>query len=56
MPTRVEVMRSVEDYLRTRNKARMPQPIVSAIVVGLCMIFLGALMSGLFWSVSGLAS
>jgi hypothetical protein len=56
MPTRAEMMHSVEEYLRTRNEARMPQPIVSAIAVGLCMIFLGALMSGLFWSVSRFAS
>ena len=42
-------MHAAEDYLRTREEARQPQPIWSAQAVGVCTILLGIAMVGLNW-------
>lgn len=43
----------MEDYLRTREEARRPQPIWSAQAIGICLIILGAVMAALSWFASG---
>ena len=44
MPDRATVMISVHDYLRARERAREPMPIVSAYISGGCLLLLGAAM------------
>jgi len=45
-------MHAMEDYLRTREEARKPQPIWSAQAIGVCLIVLGAVTAGLSWFAS----
>jgi len=49
MPDREMAMEAMEDYLRTRDEARKPQPIWSAKAVGVCLIILGAGTAALSW-------
>ena len=50
MPNKAEVMESASEGLIARQASRNPQPIKSAIVVGVCFVITGALATALNWS------
>lgn len=47
MPDRAEVMLSVQDYLRARERANEPTPVMAAYAFGTCLLFTGAAAIGL---------